>query len=341
MCKKTKMVLFMVLVGIISCSLVLSGCGGAKDKQAADAGGKIVIKAAHVAGTDYPYQIGLEAFAKSVAAKTNGKVEVQIYPNGQLGGDERAVVEALQLGNITMTIVNSSVAANFTPKADVFNLPFIFKDQQHLYKASDGEPGKIVAKDLEGKGLKVLSWWNGQQRHMFNSKKPINTLEDMKGMKLRVMQSPVSIATLNALGAMATPMAAGEVYSAIQQGVIDGAENNYLSIRTYKFFEVAKYISLTGHFSEACPLLIDLKFFNKQTPEIQKALLEAAADGQQAMRKYIQEQDTSVENELKAKGVIVNKVEDIESFRKAVIPVYAQFESKIGKDLIDMVRNMQ
>ncbi len=329
-----------LVVFLLAVSLLLTACGGGDQKQAAPPQ-KIIIKAAHVTGTDYPYHIGLEAFAKSVAAKTGGKVEVQIFPNGQLGGNEREVVESLQLGNVSMTVVNSSVVANFTPKADLWQLPFLFRDKEHLYKASDGEPGKIIAKELETKGLKLLSWWNGQPRHMFNSKKPITKLEDMKGMKIRVMQSPVTIATLNSLGAMATPMAAGEVYSAIQQGVIDGAENNYLSIRTFKFYEVAKYISLTGHFSEACPLLMDLKFFNSLPPDIQKAISEAAVEGRDAMRKYIDQQTDIVEKELLAKGTLINKVDDIEAFRKAVEPVHKQFENRIGKDLIDMTKNIK
>ena len=205
-----KKYLMLSLTIIIALSLVLAGCGSNEQKSKATNSEKIIIRAAHVTGTDYPYHIGLEAFAKSVAEKTNGKVEVQIFPNGQLGGDEREVVESLQLGNVTATVVSSAVLANFSPKADIWQLPFFFRDKDHFYKALDGEPGKIIANDLEAKGIKVLSWWNGQPRHIFNSKKTINTLEDMKGMKIRVMQSPVSIATFNALGAIATPMASGE-----------------------------------------------------------------------------------------------------------------------------------
>lgn len=322
----------------ILASSLLAGCAK-NDQKNAQSNEKIIIKAAHVTNTDFTYHIGLQAFAKSLAEKTNGRVEVQIFPNGQLGNDERQLVESLQLGNVTATVVNSSVVSSFSPKADVFNLPFIFRDLQHLYKVSDGEPGQIIAKDLETKGLKVLSWWNGAPRHLFNNKRPVNTLEDLKGMKFRVMQSPVSIATFNSLGALATPMSGTEVYSGLQQGVIDGAENNLLFINSSKFYEVANYISLTGHFMEGCPLLMDLNFFNNQSPEIQKAILEAAVDGREAMRRYMEKQMEESRQALLSKGVKINEVQDIEAFRKAVEPVYTQMEGKIGKDLIEKVKN--
>ncbi|MDF2569975.1 MAG: tripartite ATP-independent periplasmic transporter solute receptor, DctP family [Sporomusa sp.] len=332
-----KWVVALCLITLMVSSL-LTGCGKS-DQKNANSNEKIIIKAAHVTNTDFTYHIGLQAFAKSLSEKTNGQVEVQIFPNGQLGNDERQLVESLQLGNVTATVVNSSVVSNFSPKADVYNLPFIFRDLQHLYKVSDGEPGQIIAKDLESKGLKVLSWWNGAPRHVFNSKKSITTLDDLKGMKFRVMQSPVSIATFNSLGALATPMSGTEVYSGLQQGVIDGAENNLLFINSSKFYEVANNISLTGHFMEGCPLLMDLNFFNSQSPEIQKAILEAAVDGREAMRRYMEKQMEESRKALISKGVNINEVGNIEAFREAVKPVYKQMENKIGKDLIEKVQN--
>ena len=320
-------------------SFILAGCSGNKEASGSK-DKKTVIKLAHACSTDHPFHIGVDTFAKSVASKTNGKVEVQIFPNGQLGSDERQLAESLQLGNIHATIVAGGALASFTPKIDVFNLPFIFKDLPHLYRASDGEPGQMVAKDLEAKGLKVLAWFNGQPRSIINSKKPINSLEDLKGMKIRIMQSPVQIATFNALGALATPMAAGEVYSAIQQGVVDGAENHPFSIRSYKWYEVAPYYSLTNHFYEACPLLMDSNTFNSLSPELQKAVLEAAAEGRDAMRKYMEKEFEDDHKDLGTKGVKVNKVENIEPFRQAVEPVYKQFEGKIGKEIIEKAKSM-
>ncbi|MDR3590210.1 MAG: TRAP transporter substrate-binding protein [Negativicutes bacterium] len=328
------------LVGLILSVLLLGGCG-TKQSQEAVRDGKITIIAAHATTSDYVYHIGMETFAKSVTAKTNGKVEVKIYPNGQLGTNEREVVEALQLGTVNMTVVNGAVISNFAPRADVFNLPFIFRDVQHLYKASDGEPGNVIAKDLEAKGLKVLAWWSNPQRSMFNSKRPINTLADLKGLKIRVTQSPVSIETFNALGALPTPMAYGEVYSGLQQGVIDGAENDPISVVTMKFNEVAKYYSVTNHFMVACPLLMDMKYFNNLPPDVQTAVQEAAVEGREAMRRYMEQETDKAMQKLASQGAVINKVQDIEPFRKAVEPVYTKFEATLGKDLIEMVRNVK
>lgn len=341
MTKKSKKLVVGVLAMITSLTMVVAGCGSQKQTAAGGGDKKIVIKAAHTVATDHPFHIGMDTFAKSVAAKTNGKVEVQVFPNGQLGTDERQAAESLQLGNIQATVVASGAVASFTPKVDVFNLPFLFRDLQHLYKVSDGEPGQIVAKDLETKGLKVLAYFNGLPRSVFNNKKPINKVEDLKGMKIRVMQSPVQIGTFNNLGALATPMPAGEVYSALQQGVIDGGENHPFSILSYKYYEVSKYYSLTNHFYEACPLLMDAKFFNAQTPDIQKALLEAAAEGRDAMRKYMEQKNAEALAEISKKGTTVNKIDDIAPFQKVVEPVYKQFEDKIGKDLIEKAKNMK
>lgn len=337
MFKKTGRLLSIVVMGM----LLAAGCGN-KEAPAENAQEeKIIIKAAHSTTTDYPYQIGLEKFAESVKEKTNGQVEVQIFPNGQLGSNEREVVESLQLGTVNMTVVNGAVITNFVPKADVFNLPFIFKNTQHLYKTVDGEAGDIVAKELEAKGVKVLAWWSAPERSIFNSKKPIEKLEDLKGLKIRVTQNPVSIATFNALGALATPMAYGEVYSGMQQRAIDGAENDPLSYDTMKFYEVAKYYSITNHFMVACPFIIDLKYFNGLPQEIQQAISEAAVIGRDEMRTYTEKRVEETLKALQEKGAIVNKIEDLSPFRKAVEPVYQEFESKIGKDLIDLVRNAE
>ena len=336
--KSWKTIAIVLSVTLVA-GLLLAGCGGEK-KAEQKANGKLVIKAAHTTSTDYPYQIGFETMAKSLKEKTNGAIEMQVFPNGQLGGDERGVVEALQIGNVTMTVVNGAVISNFSPKADVFNLPFIFRDMQHLYKAVDGEPGKIIAKDLETKNLKVLAWYVNPDRHIF-SNKPITKLEDMKGMKIRVTQSPVSIKTFNALGALATPMAYGELYSGLQQGVVDGGENDWFGIRGMKFYEVSKNISLPGHFMVACPVLVNLKWFNSLPADQQQAIQEAAIEGQKAMRKYMEDELPKVEEDVVKKGGTVYKIQDIDAFRQAVQPVYKEFEGQIGKDLIEKVQNIQ
>lgn len=300
---------------------------------------KIVIKAAHTTSEDYPYQIGFVAMANALKEKTGGNVEMQIFPNGALGGDERKVVESVQLQTITMTVVNGAVISNFTKKADVFNLPFIFRDTNHLFAAMDGQPGKIIADELEKKGLKVVAWYANPERHLFTNKKVVTNLEDLKGLKIRVTQSPVSIETFKALGALPTPMAYGELYSGLQQGVVDGGENDWFGIRGMKFYEVAKNISLTGHFMVACPVLVNKSWYDSLPAATKKAFDESAMIGQKAMRDYMASETAKIQAEVEAKGGIVRPVTDIEKWRERALTVYPMFYSTIGQDLIEMVIN--
>jgi len=329
---------------IIFAVFAAAGCSGSpvsKPVPEKPSTEKVIIKVAHTTSTDYPYHIGLQEMAKSLSAKTAGQAELQIFPSGQLGGNELELVKMMQLGDISMTVVNGAILSEFSPKAEVFNLPFIFRDYNHLYKVLDGEPGRIISADLEKKNLKVLTWYVNPERYIFTTKKPVSSLPDLKGLKIRVTQNPVASATFSSLGAVPTPMSYGELYPALQQGVIDGGENDWFGIRGMKFYEVAPQIALTGHFMVACPLLISLQWYNILTPELQKALQESANDGTTAMRRYMEQNLAQARQDLESKNIKITKIKDIEAWHKAVEPVYAKFETQIGKDLIDMVKNIQ
>lgn len=321
------------LTSALIVSLGMSGFGYAQEK--------VVIKAGHTTSEDYPYQIGFLAMAKALKEKTSGNVDMQIFPNGALGGDERKMLESVQLQTVGMTVVNGAVISNFTKKADVFNLPFIFRDVNHLFAALDGEPGKIIASELEQKGFKVVAWYANPDRHLFTTKKQILKLEDMKGMKIRVTQSPVSIETFKTLGALPTPMAFGELYSGLQMDVVDGAENDWFGIRGMKFYEVAKNITLTGHFMVACPVVVNKAWYEKLPAATRKAFDESAAIGQKAMRDYMINETAKIKKEVEAKGAKVVPVADIDKWREASKQVYPKFYDTIGKDLIEKVINIK
>ena len=159
----------------------------------------------------------------------------------------------------------------------------------------------------------------------------------MKGLKIRVTQSPVAAATFAGLGAVPVPMAFGELYAALQQGIIDGGESDWFAIRGMKFYEVAPQIALTGHFMVACPLLVSRSWFNSLPLDIQKAVQESAVDGTVAMRSYMEQDLLKIQQELKAKNITITKISDMDAWQNAVEPVYKQFEVQIGKELIDMV----
>lgn len=176
-----------------------------------------VIKLGHVLDTKHPYHIGSEFFAKRVKELTHGRIEVQVYPSSQLG-NERESAEALQIGTVEMAAITTAVTSRFVKELEIFNLPFLFRDFQHLYKVVDGKFGEELNGATQRKGLRIVGWWVGGSRSIY-ARKPISDLASMKGLKIRTMETPLIIATWKALGLIPTPIPFSEVYTALQQGV--------------------------------------------------------------------------------------------------------------------------
>lgn len=343
-----KKVVSICLILFLSLTLV-AGCGG---KQVAEStqtnqsnqSGKegkdqIIIRVGHVLAPTHPYQLGLEKFAELVNQKTNGKVKVEVFHSSQLG-NERDMVEGLQLGTLEMTLVSTAPLSSFTKKFLVFDLPFIFKDTASARAVVDGPIGTQLLDSLKDQGIIGLTYFENGFRHVTNNKRPIEKPEDLKGLKIRTMENPVHIATFKVMGADPTPMAFGELFTALQQGTIDGQENPLPVIETSKFYEVQKYLSLTGHFYAPAPLLISKSFFESLSPDIQNAIKEAAVEARDYERKLLDDLNAKLEDELQKKGMKINKP-DKEAFIKAVQPVYKQFESDITPELIKQVIDAQ
>ena len=234
----------------------------------------ITMKLGHIAEPDNPYGQGADYFAKLVKERTNGEVEIQVFPSSQLG-NQRDLVEGLVLGTVDMTLTGTAVMGNFVPEVAVFDLPFIFRDIPHAYKALD-TVGMELCKLGEKKGMITLAIWENGVRHMTNNRNAIRKPEDMKGLKIRVMEQPVYIKMMEVLGASPTPMAMSELYTALQKGVVDGQENPLAHIASKRFDEVQKYISLTGHTYAPEVVLISTIAWKKLTPEQQDIVLKAA-----------------------------------------------------------------
>ncbi|GAI05652.1 unnamed protein product, partial [marine sediment metagenome] len=186
-----------------------------------------------------PYAIAGEYFAELVKEKTNGEVEIQVFPSSQLG-NQRDLIEGLIFGTLDLTLTSTAVLGNFLPKIAIFDLPFLFRDVKHAYKALDSI-GMEIGKELEPKGIKLLAFFENGVRHLTNNVRPVRAPEDMKGLKIRVMEQKIYIEMMKALGANPTPMAFGELFTALQQGTVDGQENPVSHIWTKRFFEVQKY----------------------------------------------------------------------------------------------------
>lgn len=335
---------FMLLALMMVFAMLFAfGCGNDEEKQgsegAVDQGTSdqvFNLKVGHVLAPTHPYQTGLEEFAKLVDQKTNGKVKIEAFHSSQLG-NEREMIEGLQMGTLDMTLVSTAPLAGFSNKFLVFDLPFIFKTREFAYETLDGPVGTEIMDTVKDQGLIGLAYWENGFRHASNSKKALVHPQDIKGMKIRTMENKIHMASFTAIGADPTPMAFGELFTALQQKTIDAQENPIPVFFTSNFFEVQKHLSLTGHFYAASPLLISKTVWDKLPAEYQTAIQEAALEARDFERGMIETMDTDLVEELKAKGVTITEV-DKDEWAQAMAPVYKEFEAEIGADTIAKVQ---
>lgn len=279
-------------------------------------------------------------FKETVEQKSNGRIKVQLYPNGSLFPSDREAIEAVQLGNVEMTIPAVAPLSGFNKKFMVFDLPFVFKTQDAAYKALDGELGTQLIQSLEKDGFKGLVFGENGFRHFSNNKGPVETPDGLKGLKLRTMENPVHTATFNSFGANASPFAFGELYTALQQKVYDAMECPISLYYTNKFYEVQDYLTLSGHFYAATILLMNLDFYNSLPADLQKVVDDASVEYRDYQRQLASQQDVQFLEELKKQGMQVNELtpEQKDKFIEAAKDVYNQFADEIGQDLIDAAK---
>ncbi|KIX15653.1 TRAP transporter substrate-binding protein [Dethiosulfatarculus sandiegensis] len=281
---------------------------------------KVVIKCATSTQPSHIYNEGIRHMAKIVKEKSNGEMEIQLFPAAQLGS-ERDAVEGLQLGTLEMTLTSTGPLGNFVPAIKVFNLPFLFTSREAAYKVLDGKIGDQITASFPKIGIRALAWVENGFRNITNSKRAINKPADMDGLKIRVMEDDLFIATMKALGASPLPMAFGELYTALEQKTVDAQENPLAVIESSRFFEVQKYLAMTGHFYSPSMILVSEKFFKGLKPEQQKILQDAAFDARDFERKLSMEADQKLEAELAKQGMTVTHP-DKAPFVKAVAGVY-------------------
>ncbi|MDW7675682.1 MAG: DctP family TRAP transporter solute-binding subunit, partial [Bacillota bacterium] len=233
--------LLVVVIGLTACG------GGETNNSSTGSDEKIVLKYGDGVSTADPQYLAAVYFAEQVAAKTDGKVEVQVYPNSQLGS-QREMTEGLKLGTVEIVKNTNAVLTGFVAESKILDLPYLFSDTDHARRVLDGEVGDELRAAAERAGYKILWYFTPRPRSVYNSIKPVYTPDDMAGMKIRVMESPIMIDSINAMGGNAVPLAFGEVYSALEQRVVDGAENSIVSYSAMKHNEVAKYFSETNQF---------------------------------------------------------------------------------------------
>lgn len=296
---------------------------------------KVQIRLGHVLAESHSWHVAGKGFAEEVAKATDGRVAVQVFPSGQLG-NEKEVVEGLQIGTIQAGIVGSGSFQPIEPKMGIVELPYAWPTREKAFAAFDGDLGTELAKLLAKKNIVVLAWWENGYRHITTKKAPVTKPEDLKGVKIRVTPDKVRLDTFRALGAEPAPLAFGELYAALQQGVFDAQENPLSIIHSASFAEVQKYVALTGHVWGAACLVVSRRVWDQIGPEDQKAVMAAAAKWRDEQRKMITAADQDLVAKLTEKGMIINKV-DPTPFIAAVQPVWASQQAVYGPELLQIL----
>lgn len=241
-----------------------------------DASGPKVMYLGHTLPQTHPVHKGIVEFQKALEKKSNGTLKVKIFPDAQLGS-EREVLELLQIGSVAATKVSAATLSNFVPEYNVLGIPYLFRNKQHQFDVLEGDIGKSILEKGSKFWLRGLCYYDAGSRSFYTSNKPIRTPEDLEGLKIRVMNNQMAINMVNSMGGSATPLAYGELYTAIQQGVVDGAENNPPSFVSSNHYEISKYYTLDQHSSVPDVLLIGTKYWDKLS-EQEKIWAQEAAD---------------------------------------------------------------
>ena len=309
---------------------------------AAFAAPEYTIKVGYIGSDTHPTMQAMKVFAKDVDAGSKGKIKVELYPNGQLGSD-RELCEGVQMGTIQMAIPSTSALAGFDKRIQVLDLPYLFTTRKAAFDAVDGELGQKLNTYLSKKGFEVLGYQENGFRHVTNSKRPIKTPADLKGLKIRTMENPMHIAFFKELGANPTPMSWGELYTALQQGTVDAEENPYAMIDDGKFYEVQKYVSETGHVFSYEILIANKKFMDKLPADLRKVVVDAAHKAIMTQRASLEKEEAAFNAKVTKAGLTANELtpEQKKPFVDATKKVYAQFENELGKEIMDIARKVQ
>ena len=295
-----------------------------------------VMKCGIVTNKDRSLSKGLVEFGKILEKETGGSIKVQVFTDGVLGGD-RQTLEGLQMGTIHCTSVSTGPIAAFVPQFDVFDLPFLFKDKATAFKVVDGPIGQELLNKLPAVGMIGFNYWENGFRHLTNNKREVKTAEDIKGLKIRTLESKIHVDTWKQLGANPTPMSFSQLYTALEQGVVDGQENPFGNVVSNKFNEVQKYLTTTGHVYNASPFLLSKKFYDGLTDKEKEAVKKAAKEAQTFQRAANDKEDQDSVGTLTQRGMKITALNPGEQQKvvASLKPVYDKYAEALGKELVD------
>ena len=295
-----------------------------------------VMKCGIVTNKDRSLSKGLVEFGKILEKETGGSIKVQVFTDGVLGGD-RQTLEGLQMGTIHCTSVSTGPIAAFVPQFDVFDLPFLFKDKATAFKVVDGPIGQELLNKLPAVGMIGFNYWENGFRHLTNNKREVKTAEDIKGLKIRTLESKIHVDTWKQLGANPTPMSFSQLYTALEQGVVDGQENPFGNVVSNKFNEVQKYLTTTGHVYNASPFLLSKKFYDGLTDKEKEAVKKAATEAQAFQRAANDKEDQDSVGTLTQRGMKITALNPGEQQKvvASLKPVYDKYAEALGKELVE------
>ncbi len=319
--------------------MILTACGRPTTSNSGD-GEEYKIRIAYLVSEEQSTHLAALKYKEKLEEESDGKLKVELYPNGQLYASDREAIEAVQLGNIEMTIPAVAPLASFNKKFMVFDLPFLFNDNEAAYRALDGDLGQQLLDELEKNDMKGLVFAENGFRHMSNNNGPIEGVADLKGLKYRTLENPVHTDTFKAFGANASPFAFGELYTALQQKTYDAMESPISLYYTNKFYEVQKYLTLTGHVYAATILLMNNDFYSSLPEDLQEIVMKASEEYREEQRSIAQEQDVEFLKKLEEEGMQINELteEQKNEFRDATKAIYDKYTSEIGEELVNMAQ---
>ena len=330
---------------LVLCSLMLvclSACGNNDAPGATNTTDQaITLRISHVLQEDHPtHKTLVDIFKPEIESNSDGRIKVEIYPNAQLGSDRQAI-EAVSLGTLEMSVPGGPVLSGFYEPYMVYDLPFLFDDRQAVYKAMDGELKDKLAEGLLEQDIIILGIGENGFRHVTNNTGPIYEPADMKGLKIRTMENPLHMAAFSNFGANPTPMAFGELFTALQQKTVDAQENPVAIIRSSRFEEVQKYLSLTGHVYANCPYIVNKGFWEGLDDSLKQVVQAAVDKTVVAQRDMLASMEDELIEQLKQAGMEVNELtaEQKKVFADLSQPAYDIFVEKFGNELIELARS--
>ncbi len=327
-------------IGIVVCACVVllhvSGCTGSSEK--AEKGEfKAQLKLASLTPQSHTYNQAAARFAELVKERSNGRILVTVYPDGQLGKGERELLESVQQGTIDIYVGSTGPIGGFNPSIGILDIPFLFHDYGHVDKVLDGPVGQQLLDDLEKAQFKALAFWENGFRNLTNSRKGVRAPADARGLKIRTMENKVHMAAWKAVGANPVPMAWGEVYMALQQKTIDGQENPVAVIHSAKIHEVQKFLSLTQHVYSPAVLIVSLKKWQSMPGPDREMLLKTAREVAQYQRKLGRDMEEKQIAELSERGMKVERNIDKAAWRRAMQPVISEVAGQYGKEKVESI----